>query len=93
MSTNHNIYYKRGAYKEQKIVRDAKAEGKIALRSTASQSPIDVVIIDNKKHTIELIQCKSTIKLRGGIEPKLKEKLEKEWDFLSGIYNVYFKAM
>ena len=90
-----NKAYKRGAEKERKIVNKAKEEdGVIALRSAGSHSPIDVIIIDTLNKKISLIQCKHTLKLRGDIEPKLKEKLEKEHKpIIDGTYDVKFKAL
>lgn len=88
-----NKNYQRGARKEQKIVREARDQGLIAFRSAGSHSPIDVCIIDSKARRIEILQCKHSLALRGGIEPALKEKLEKELGYLSGTYEVVFKAV
>lgn len=93
MPTNKNRNYKRGAEKERKIVRKARSEGKIAFRSAGSHSPIDLAIIDHQSKEIKLVQCKHSIKLKGGIEPNLKKKLEDEWSFLDGIYSVRFEAL
>lgn len=92
MATRTNTNYIRGANKERKIVNEAKALGKIAFRSAGSHSPIDCMTIDYTSKVIELIQCKSTKKLRGGIEPSLKKKLEEQYKFLNGTYTVLFKA-
>lgn len=91
--TNKNLNYRRGADKERKIVKKARKEGKIAARSAGSHSPIDVFIIDYKARRIELLQCKHSSKLRGGIEPWLKKKLKKEFEFLNGTYEVRFDAV
>lgn len=93
MPTSKAKKYKRGAEKERKIVRIAKSEGCIAFRSAGSHSPIDVCIIDFTNRKIKLIQCKHSLKLRGKIEPKLKEKLESEFRFLNGTYEVIYKAI
>jgi len=105
-----NRAYIKGRAKEQKIVRDAKNDGCIALRSAGSKSPIDVVIIDYKNKLIErsagskspidvviidyknklieLIQAKAGV--FGGRE---REKLEDEFFFLNGKFNVEFKVL
>jgi Holliday junction resolvase len=98
-----NKNYRRGADKERKIVRErmprkkfdeVKEDGVIAFRSAGSHSPIDVISIDFKKRVISCIQCKHTIALRGGIDPKLKEKLEDEWKpILEGDYKLVFEAL
>lgn len=93
MTTNKNLNYKRGADKERKIVKKAREDGCIAFRSAGSHSPIDVFILDKTTRVIHLIQCKSSIKLKGKIEPRLKEKLEKEWSWLNGAYRLEFKAL
>ena len=93
MPTNRNRNYKRGYEKERRIVNEARDRGCIAFRSAGSHSPIDVAIIDYNNAEIKLIQCKSTKKLKGGIEPKLKEKLERELGFLNGTYTVRFMAL
>ena len=50
---------RKGAEYERKIVNEAIANGKIALRMAASQGICDVVIIDAKLKVIELLQCKN----------------------------------
>lgn len=79
--------YRKGADKERKIVKTAKDLGLIAFRSAGSKSIIDCCIIDFKARTIDLIQAKAPL------SPNLKKKLEKENNYLSGVYDVRFKAL
>lgn len=83
-----------GLDKEREVAKQARDKGAIAIRSAASLSPIDVVIIWPEKREIELIQCKATVGMGWKyIDPKLKVKLENEWDWLDGDYSVSFKAL
>ena len=82
-----NPNYVRGRRKEQQVVLDAKALGKIAFRSSASRGPIDVVTIDLSNNTIELIQCKA-----GYFSYMDKFKLEQEWSKLNGTFTVRYKV-
>ncbi len=92
--TNPRNKYIRGKKKEQRIAREAREQGHIAIRSAASKSPIDVVIIDPIKREIQLIQAKSTVnKGFDYIEPSLKKRLEKENEHLPGTYTVSFLAL
>lgn len=88
-----NLNYRRGADKERRIVKKAREEGLIALRSAGSHSPIDVVIIDGEYGKIQLIQCKSSKSEKGGIPLKLKEKLEKKYNYLNNKFDVEFIAL
>lgn len=91
-----NRHKKRGLDKERTLVKRAKDRGlKYSFRSAGSHSPIDLIIIDPDKRSIELIQAKSTKGMGYWyIEPKLKEKLEKEHKpILDGVYDVEFKAL
>ena len=78
-------WYRRGADKERAIVRAAKKEGHIALRSAASRSPIDVVIIRPMSRTITLMQCKT-----GYFSNSEKQRLEEKYTHLKGVYQVEF---
>lgn len=51
--------YRKGADYEREIVKKAKEAGHISFRSAGSHSPIDVIIIDEKKREIFLLQCKN----------------------------------
>ena len=51
--------YRRGAYKEMKVVHEERAKGNISYRSAGSHSPVDVTVIDRKKKHIYLLQMKS----------------------------------
>lgn len=79
--------YRKGVTKERYIVRTAKMQGKIALRSAASKSPIDVVIIDKDNNLIELIQCKA-----GLFSDRERIKLEEKYEWLNGLWNVEFSV-
>ena len=88
-----NLNYRRGADKERRIVNEARKNGCIAFRSAGSHSPIDVCLVDHKNRVIKLIQCKSSKKLKGGIKPSEKARLEKEYEFLEDAYYVKFEAL
>jgi len=51
--------YRKGADFERDIVNEAREKGLISFRSAGSHSPIDVCIIDPKRHTIRFIQAKA----------------------------------
>ena len=77
--------YLRGRRKEYRFIHEAKEKGFIALRSSGSHSPIDVVIIDEKEKKIALVQCKPDN------FPKNKKKLlEEAYVGLNGDYKVNF---
>jgi len=82
-----NRHYINGIYKERKLVNKARGEGKIALRSAGSHSPIDVVIVDFENGLIKLIQCKPSKNFWKG-----KTKLEEQYKMLNGIYEVTFEV-
>jgi len=79
--------YRKGADFEREIVNEARAEGMISFRSASSKSPIDVTIIDPKKHTIRFIQAKAWKKKM--VFGRLKTNLGR-W---SGEYLVSFEVM
>lgn len=81
--------YSRGANKERSVVNKARAEGKIALRSAGSHSPIDVVIIDNNLKEIRLVQCKPRSMQKSDYSPTAAaQRLIDELAKLDGIYKV-----
>lgn len=82
-----NPYYVRSVRKERELVRNARKAGRIALRSAASKSPIDVVDIDPHTKRIWLIQVKT-----GMMTPNQILKLEKEMEFLNGEFKVKFQV-
>jgi len=82
-----NPHYVRSRRKEQELVRNAKKEGKIALRSAGSKSPIDVVEIDHVKRIIYLYQVKT-----GNLTDKQEDNLYAKWGYLYGDYNVRYKV-
>lgn len=87
--------YRKGYEKELRLVHNYKAMGfSIAFRSAGSHSPIDVVAIDSINKKIKLIQSKRVIKEHiDYIDPKLKERLEKENVELNGSFDVEFIAL
>jgi Holliday junction resolvase len=80
-----NTYYNRSKRKEQELVREAKKEGKIALRSAGSKSPIDVVIIDRKNKLIQLLQVKT-----GTMSESALLKLSLEFNDLNSPFEVQY---
>jgi len=80
-----NKYYNRSKRREQDLVREAKKDGKIGIRSAGSKSPIDVVIIDSRNAIIELIQVKT-----GQMSEKQIEALYNEYGMLTKKYKVVF---
>lgn len=87
--------YRKGYEKELRLVHKYKADGcNIAFRSAGSHSPIDVVGIDSLRKKIYLIQSKRTLSEHiDYIDPKLKERLEKENVELNGSFDVEFIAL
>ena len=75
-----NSLYIKGRKKEYKIVNEEKSKGCISFRSAGSHSPIDVISIDLKEHTIKLIQCKPD-SMSEKTKQNLKNKILKqaEW--------------
>jgi len=78
-----NSNYRRGADKERRIVNRAREKGHLALRSAGSHSPIDVVIVDDVKKEIKLIQSKP-VDMSENAKNKLLDSLKK----YNGIYVV-----
>jgi Holliday junction resolvase len=81
----HNRYAPKGIAKERYFVRKAKDEGKIALRSAASHSPIDVVIIDPIERKITFMQCKPD-----GAPQSSKDRIMMDNLNLNGAFQVEF---
>ena len=86
--------YKKGARKEYKIIKDLKAEGfEIAQRSAGSHSPIDIFAIDPINKKIKFVQSKRTLsEIMSFVDPKLKAKIEKEFTWLAGLWEVEFEV-
>lgn len=86
--------YKKGRRKEYKIVKDLEDEGyDIVQRTAGSHSKIDIIGLDRDKKEIILIQSKRTLERNMDyIDPKAKEKLEKEHKDLNGKWQVSFEA-
>ena len=87
--------YKKGARKEYAIIEQLRKNGfYIAQRSAGSHSPIDIFAINKDTRTIKFIQSKRTLrKDMSFIDPKLKEKIEKEFEWLNGRFRVEFEAL
>ena len=83
-----NRNYRRGVYKERKVVNKAREKGKIALRSAGSHSKIDVVVIDTKKKLIKFYQCKPK-----SMSKNAKQKLEDELSILNNEYLCSFEVI
>ena len=81
--------YRKGARYEREIVNSAREAGRLSFRSAGSHSPIDVVVIDSKKRTIELIQAKAG----KSMSEKARDKLEASLRYLNGTYEVEFKVV
>lgn len=79
--------YRKGRRAEHAIVNKARNEGKIALRSAGSKSPIDVVTVDCLRREIELIQSKV------GADAALIKRIEEKNKNLNGVYTVRFKCL
>lgn len=86
--------YTQGRRKEYKICYDERALNRIAIRTAGSHSPFDIISIDVKDHTIRLIQSKRKLSEKMDyIDPKLKEKLEKEnKNIYEGDYKIIFEV-
>jgi len=80
--------YEKGKRFEQKIAKEARESGLIAIRSAASKSPYDIIILNNEKRLIQFIQCKT-----GNISDKKLTKIEKDFKPLKGYYLVDFKVL
>jgi len=81
-----NLNYKRGAARERYLVNRARAEGKEATRNAGSHGYWDILILDEKEKTIQLIQVKT-----GVFTEKEKQALMDEHGHFSGIYKVTFE--
>ena len=86
--------YKKGSRKEYQIISDLKKEGfDIVQRSRGSHSSIDIFAIDKNRRIILFVQSKRTLdESMDYINPKLKEKLEKEFSWLNGVFGVCFEV-
>ena len=82
-----NPNYIKGVAKERQLVNYAKSQGCIAFRSAGSHSPIDVVIIDQKKAIIRFIQCKT-----GKYSEKEKKRADEGFNPLRQPYQVFFET-
>lgn len=83
-----NPAYRKGYRKENRIVNEEKAKGRIALRSAGSRSPVDVVSIDKLNGVIKLIQCKPD-----DFPASQAEKLLKAQEDLQGWFLVIFQVI
>lgn len=81
-----NPKYEKGKRFEQKLVREAREQGKLAFRSAGSHSPIDLAIIDPRTRQITFIQAK---------KGKSKMSIAEKQDFTNntGQYFVQFKVV
>ena len=80
-----NRNYVNGRAKEYRIMNVAKKEGKIALRSAGSHSPIDVVVINILEMKINLIQCKPKSMSQNKRNDIINENIK-----LNGLFKVNF---
>jgi len=80
-----NKNYRKGYMKERKIVNTARAKGHVSFRSAGSHSPIDVIIIDDKKQLIWLVQAKPD-----SMSAAAKKRLTKQWEHLNKLYVAEF---
>lgn len=80
-----NENYRKGYLKENKIVNDEKALGRVAFRSAGSHSPIDVVSIDPYTGIIRLIQAKTY-----ELSELQKKRIFEEVRALQGVFEVKF---
>ena len=83
-----NKNYVKGVRKERQIVNDARSKNLIAFRSAGSKSIIDVVIIDIKNKTIQLIQSKPET-----IHTIQKIKLENKYNYLNNNFKCNFEVI
>ena len=81
-------HYRKGRRKEYAIMEEARSKGKLAMRSSGSHGPIDVIIIDPILKKIELIQAKAGKSFKHWE----KVKLENQYSYLIGIYEVIFRV-
>ena len=90
-----NQNYIQGRRKENMIKDKLKSEGwDIVQRSASSKSPVDIWAINKKEKKILLIQSKRVLSVAMNYtDPKHKEKIEKEFDWLSGEFKVEFEVM
>ena len=90
-----NKTYNKGRRKEYGIIEKLKKEGfDIVQRSKGSHSPIDVFAINKEKRIIRFVQSKRVLKERMDfVDEKQKKKLEKEYDWLNGRFDVEFVVM
>ena len=83
-----NRNYQKGKLKEHKIVRQLKEQGwTIAQRSAGSHSPIDIFAINRDTKEILFIQSKC-----GEYAEREIVRLNKEYEWLNGGWNVRFEA-
>ena len=81
-----NKNYQKGAQREYRIVRKLREAGyHIVQRTAGSHSPFDVIAIDRTFKEIKLIQSKPK-----SLSENKKKELEKEHDWLNGIFKVDF---
>ena len=80
-----NKAYIKGVRKERYLVNKARGHGLLAFRSAGSHSPIDVVIINKHRQTIDFIQAKPK-----NMSQKQKNMLISEFIYLNGRYKVRY---
>lgn len=95
--------YKKGVRKEnyiadklrnQEIPEFQDNDFDIVQRTAGSHSDVDILCINHKTKEILLVQCKRTLSENMDyIDPKLKEKIEKENNRLNGLYVVEFVVL
>lgn len=90
-----NKNYQKGRRKEYGITEKLKKQGfEIVQRSRGSHSPIDIFGINKEKRIIKFIQSKRKLsKSMSFIDEKQKEKIEKEFNWLNGKFEIEFEAM
>ena len=86
--------YKKGARKEYHIIYKLRKRGfDIVQRTAGSNSPIDIIAVDKKNKIIKFIQSKRVLEeTMNYTDQKLKEKIEKENQDLTGIFKVEFEV-
>lgn len=77
--------YKNGRNKEYRIIAKEREKGNLAFRSAGSHSAIDIISIDHKNKSIKLIQSKPA-----SMSDNAKTKIEKDNEYLNGLYTVEF---
>ncbi len=87
--------YKKGRRKEYGITDKLREEGfDIIQRSRGSKSPIDIFAINKKDKVIKFIQSKRVLKeSMDFVDEKQKEKIEKEFNWLNGKFDVELVVM